>query len=60
MSLYCAKGSIDTDLSSQELRELVVESLAKLGARNNVIAVPPDQSREHSRAGEITAIVYRH
>ena len=60
MSLYCAKGSIDTDLSSQELRELIVESLAKLGARNNVLAVPPDQSREHSRAGEITGIVYKH
>jgi nickel-dependent lactate racemase len=60
MSLYCASGSIDTDLSSQQLRELVVESLAKLGARNNVLAVPPDQSREHSRAGEITGIVYKH
>ena len=60
MSLYCANGSIDTDLSSQQLRELVVESLAKLGARNNVLAVPPDQSREHSRAGEITGIVYKH
>lgn len=60
MSLYCAKGSVDTDLSSQDLRELVVGSLAKLGTRNNVLAVPPDQSREHSRAGEITGIVYKH
>jgi nickel-dependent lactate racemase len=60
MSLYCAKGSVDTDLSSQDLRELVVESLGKLGSRNNILAVPPDQSREHSRAGEITGIVYKH
>ncbi len=60
MSLYCAKGSVDTDLSSQQLSELIVESLSKLGARSNVLAVPPDQSREHSRAGEITGIVYKH
>ena len=60
MSLYCAKGSVDTDLSSRQVSELIVESLAKLGARSNVLAVPPDQSREHSRAGEITGIVYKH
>jgi nickel-dependent lactate racemase len=60
MSLYCAKGSIDTEISSQQLGELIVESLAKLGPRSKVLAVPPDQSREHSRAGEITGIVYKH
>jgi nickel-dependent lactate racemase len=60
MSLYCAKGSIDTEISSQQLGQLIVESLAKLGPRSNVLAVPPDQSREHSRAGEITGIVYKH
>ena len=54
MSLYCAKGSIDTDLSPQQLNDLLVESLARLGPRSNVLAVPPDQSREHSRAGELT------
>ncbi len=59
MSLYCAVGSVDTDLSSQQLSELIIESLGKLGPRNNILAVPPDQSREHSRAGEITGIIYR-
>jgi nickel-dependent lactate racemase len=54
MSLYVATGSVDTDLSPQTLKELLSESLAKLGERNNVLAVPPDQSREHSRAGELT------
>jgi nickel-dependent lactate racemase len=60
MSLYCSIGSVDTDLSSQQLNDLLVESLAKLGARNHVLAVPPDQSREHSRAGELTGYVYKH
>jgi nickel-dependent lactate racemase len=60
MSLYCAKGSVDTDLSPLELNELLAESLAKLGARSRVLAVPPDQSREHSRAGELTAYAWEY
>jgi len=54
MSLYCAKGSVETDLAPQQLKELLTESLAKLGERKRVLVVPPDQSREHSRAGELT------
>src|SRR5277367_1170625 len=60
MSLYCATGSAETDLSSQQLNELVVESLAKLGERNRVLAVPPDQSREHSRAGDLTRFAWQY
>jgi nickel-dependent lactate racemase len=58
MSLYCATGSPDTDLSSDQLRDLLAESLARLGPRQRVLAVPPDQSREHSRAGELTGFVH--
>ncbi len=54
MSLYCAVGSPETELSPRQLQELLAESLAELGARSSVLAVPPDQSREHSRAGELT------
>jgi nickel-dependent lactate racemase len=60
MSLYCATGSVDTDLTPQQLNDLLVESVAKLGDRKNVLAVPPDQSREHSRAGELTGYIYKH
>jgi hypothetical protein len=60
MSLYCATGSPDTDLSSGQLRELLAESLARLGPRQRVLAVPPDQSREHSRAGELTGYVFNY
>jgi nickel-dependent lactate racemase len=60
MSLYCSTGSIDTDLSSEQLNALLTESLAKLGARNSVLIVPPDQSREHSRAGELTRFAWQH
>jgi nickel-dependent lactate racemase len=54
MSLYCATGSVDTDLTPEQLNELLSGALAKLGQRNRVLVVPPDQSREHSRAGELT------
>jgi nickel-dependent lactate racemase len=54
MSLFCATGSPDTDLSPEEMSGLLAEALAQLGPRSNVLAVPPDQSREHSRAGDLT------
>ena len=60
MSLYCAVGSVDTDLSPQQLKDLLAESLAKLGERHQVLAVPPDQTREHSRAGELTRYAWQY
>ncbi|MGD0292609.1 MAG: D-mannonate epimerase [Terracidiphilus sp.] len=60
MSLYCAVGSADTDLTPQQLNDLLVEGLAKLGPRNKVLAVPPDQTRAHSRAGDLTRYAWQH
>jgi nickel-dependent lactate racemase len=54
MSLYCAIGSPETDLSPITLEGLLTETLTKLGPRKRVLAVPPDQTRAHSRAGELT------
>ena len=59
MSLYCATGSVQADLFPQ-LKDLLAESLAKLGKRNRVLAVPPDQSRLHSRAGELTRYAWEY
>jgi nickel-dependent lactate racemase len=47
-------GSVESELSPQVLHDSLVESLAKLGRRERVLAVPPDQSRVHSRAGDLT------
>ncbi len=60
MSLYCSIGSVTTDLSHEQLKQLLTESLAKLGPRHKVLAVPPDQSREHSRAGELTRYAWEY
>jgi nickel-dependent lactate racemase len=59
MSLYCAKGSVDSDLTPQ-LQSLLEDSLRKLGERKRVLAVPPDQSRFHSRAGDLTQHAWKY
>jgi nickel-dependent lactate racemase len=60
MSLYCAIGSVDTDLTPRQSNDLLLEGLAKLGPRNKVLAVPPDQTRVHSRAGDLTRYAWQY
>jgi nickel-dependent lactate racemase len=60
MSLFCATGSVDTELSPQQLKDLLSESLAKLGNRDRVLAIPPDMTRIQSHAGELTGYVWQH
>ena len=59
MSLYCAAGNVESDLFPQ-LQNLLVDSLAKLGQRNRVLVVPPDQSRIHSRSGDLTRYAWEY
>ena len=59
MSLYCSVGSAETDLSSADLNALLTNALGRLGPRSSVLAIPPDLTREHSRAGELTNIAWR-
>src|ERR1700693_5248527 len=59
MSLFCATGSVDGALFPQ-LQDLLAESFAKLGKRNRVLIVPPDQSRVHSRAGDLTRYAWEY
>ena len=59
MSLYCDAGGVESDLFPQ-LQELLAENLAKLGQRNRVLIVPPDQSRVHSRAGDLTRYAWQY
>ena len=52
--MFCAVGGIDVELGSPQLKELLAESLVKLGRRERVLAVPPDITRLHSQAGVLT------
>jgi nickel-dependent lactate racemase len=60
MSTFCAVGTPETDLSLIELNRLLAQSLDKLGDRRRVLAVPPDQTRAHSKAGELTQMAWKY
>lgn len=60
MSLYCAVGGTEVDLSPERMSELLAESLSKLGRRERVLAVPPDITRLHSQAGALTCAAREH
>jgi nickel-dependent lactate racemase len=58
--LYYARGSQTDSLTSEDLRAGLCEALTRLGSRSKVLAVPPDFTRFHSRAGDITRYAYEH
>jgi nickel-dependent lactate racemase len=60
MNLYCDYGGADVEISPEHLHELFEESLAKLGERKRVLVVPPDHSRIHSRAGDLTRYAWEY
>lgn len=58
--MYYQIGSETTELSSEDLKKGLYEALEKIGDRKNVLAVPPDFTRFHSRAGELTTYIYHY
>ena len=58
--IYYKSGSENTILSSKDLEAGIISALDKLGIRKKVLVVPPDCTRFHSRAGEITSMIYRY
>src|ERR1035437_2937400 len=60
MSLYTAAGSPATEFSPSELKQALFRLFDTLGARNRVLCIPPDFTRFHSRAGELTRLAYEY
>ncbi len=58
MSLFFAAGSPETELTPAEYRAGLYEALTALGAKKKVLAVPPDFTRFHSKAGELTEMAW--
>ena len=58
MSLFFAAGSPETELTPAEYRAGLYEALTKIGAKKKVLAVPPDFTRFHSKAGELTEMAW--
>ncbi|MDR2042009.1 MAG: lactate racemase domain-containing protein [Tannerella sp.] len=58
--LYFEKGSPALALGGEELKKAVFEAFDKLGPKKKVLAIPPDFTRYHSRAGELTQYAYEY
>ncbi|MHC4463906.1 MAG: nickel-dependent putative hexonate epimerase [Planctomycetota bacterium] len=59
MLLY-SRGQENDNLSIQDLKEGFCSALNKLGPRKKVMVVPPDFTRCHSRAGELTSVAWEY
>ncbi len=60
MTLFHGEGSAETSISAEEMRTALYQVFQTLGARNKVIAIPPDFTRFHSRAGALTSMTYEY
>jgi nickel-dependent lactate racemase len=60
LSLYCAVGGPDRELTPSELEQLLAAALDRLGPRQHVMAVPPDMTRFYSQAGFLTQCAWRY
>jgi nickel-dependent lactate racemase len=58
--LLYSRGNNDDDLSAEDLKEGLCFAMDKLGARQKVLALPPDFTRFHSRAGELTRFAWEY
>jgi len=58
--IYYQEGSENTVIGQNELEKGLYTALDKLGSRKKVLVIPPDCTRFHSRAGEITSLLYKY
>jgi nickel-dependent lactate racemase len=58
MSLFFEIGSEQSELSPADLKNGLFHALRALGQRNRVLAIPPDMTRFHSKAGELAKNAY--
>lgn len=58
--IYYQSGSPTTVINSNDMEYGLYSALVKLGPKKKVLVVPPDFTRFHSRAGDITTLLYRY
>lgn len=58
--IYFEKGSTETALSADDLKNGLFEAFEKIGTKQNVLAIPPDYTRLPSRAGELTEFTWEY
>ncbi len=58
--IYFEKGSADTPLTMEDLKNGLIQALDALGKKEKVLAIPPDITRAHSLAGPLTEIAWEY
>ena len=58
--LFYKRASQNDSLTTQDLKEGLYSALEKLGPRKKVLAVPPDITRFHSQAGQLTRMAWQY
>lgn len=58
--IYYQAGSEDMVISPNDLEYGIYSALVKIGHKKKVLVIPPDFTRFHSRAGDITTLIYRY
>ncbi|MEI8225632.1 MAG: lactate racemase domain-containing protein [Bacteroidota bacterium] len=58
--IFYKSGSENTVISPNDLEYGLYSALVKLGPRKKVLVVPPDFTRFHSRAGDLTTLIYNY
>ncbi|MFA7388977.1 MAG: lactate racemase domain-containing protein [Proteiniphilum sp.] len=58
--IYYEKGTSNTALSRDDLKQGLNEAFGKLGERQKILVVPPDYTRMPSRAGELTEMAWEY
>ena len=59
MVLY-QRGSESDELSPADMKAALFEAMNKLGTRRKVLAIPPDYTRLHSKAGILTSFAWEY
>ncbi len=58
--IYFKSGGTNLVIGPDGLKSGLYSALDKLGSRKKVLVVPPDYSRIHSKAGELTGHIFRY
>jgi nickel-dependent lactate racemase len=58
--LYYSQGDKEKAFGHEEIKKVLFETFDKIGKRKKVLVIPPDFTRFHSRAGELTCYAYEY
>jgi nickel-dependent lactate racemase len=56
--LYYSQGNKEKAFGHEEIKKALFETFDKIGERKKALVIPPDFTRFHSRAGELTRYAY--